>query len=139
MGIPPEYQRATDFFHQLLEDARDEADLNTVNQSYTMVQGVLQAFRRRLNVADAIRFANALPVGARALFIQDWDMNEPKRPFEDRVIMTEEVQALRPQHNYAPENSIRAVARALRRNLDEDAFNRVLATLPPQAAEFWKS
>jgi uncharacterized protein (DUF2267 family) len=137
MGIPPEYQRATDFFHQLLEDARDEADLNTVNQSNTMVEGVLRAFRRRLDVADAIRFANALPVGARALFVQDWDIDEPRRPFEDRSTMTAEVQELRPQHNYAPENSIRAVARALRRNLDEAEFDRVLATLPQGAAEFW--
>ena len=139
MPIPPEYQRATDFFHQLLEDARDEADLNTVNQSYTMVQGVLQAFRRRLDVPDAIRFANALPVGARALFIQDWDPTEPKRPFEDRAVMTEEAQELRPQHNFAPANSIRAVARALRRNVDESVFDRVLATLPPGAAEFWQA
>ena len=138
MGIPPEYQRANDFFHQLLEDARDEADLNTVNQSYTMVQGVFQAFRRRLSLADAIRFANVLPVGARALFVQQWDVNEPKRPFEQCAVMTEEVQELRPQHNYAPENAIRAVARALRRNLDEAAFDRVLATLPPGAADFWK-
>ena len=137
MAIPPEYQRATDFFHQLLEDARDEADLNTVNQSYTMVQGVLQTFRRRLDVVDAIRFANALPVGVRALFVQEWDINERKRPFQDLAIMTEEVQELRPQHNFAPANSIRAVARALRRNLDEAVLDRVLATLPPGAAEFW--
>ena len=139
MGIPPEYQRATDFFHQLLEDARDEADLNTVNQAYTMVQGVLQAFRRRLDFADAVRFANVLPVGARALFVQDWEIGEAKRPFEDRAVMTREVQGLRPQHNYAPENSIRAVARALRRNLDEAALDRVLAALPEGAAEFWKA
>lgn len=137
MTIPPEYQRANDFFHQLLADARDEADLNTVNQSYTMVQGVFQAFRRRLSLADAIRFANVLPVGARALFVQDWDVDEAKRPVEERTVMTAEVQELRPQHNYAPENAIRAVARALRRNLDEAAFDRMLATLPPGAAEFW--
>lgn len=111
MGIPPEYQRATDFFHQLLEDARDEADLTTVNQSYTMVQGVLQAFRRPLQVEDALRFANVLPVGVRALFVEDWDISESRRRFEDRASMTKEVQALRPQHNYAPANSLQAVPR----------------------------
>lgn len=41
-------------------------------------------------------------------------------------------------HNYAPEDSIRAVARALRRHLDQAAFDRVLATLPPGAAAFWE-
>jgi len=50
MPVPAEYQRATDDFYQLLKDARDSADLTTTNQSYTMVQGVFQVFRRRLKL-----------------------------------------------------------------------------------------
>jgi uncharacterized protein (DUF2267 family) len=138
MPVPAEYQRATDEFYKLLTDARDSAGLTTTNQAYTMVQGVFQAFRRRLEVIDAIRFLSVLPVGARALFVADWDVNEPKRRFEDRAVMTKEVQALRAEHNYAPETAIRDVATALRRNLDEAAFDRVLATLTPGAAEFWQ-
>lgn len=94
-------------------------------------------FRRRLDLKDAIRFAGVLPVGMRALFVADWDTDEPRRPFEDRVIMTKEVQALRADHNFAPETAIRDVASALRRHVDQDAFNRVLARLPKDAAEFW--
>jgi uncharacterized protein (DUF2267 family) len=138
MPVPAEYQRATDDFHKLLTDARDSAGLTTTNQAYTMVQGVLQAFRRRLEVNEAIRFLSALPVGVRALFVADWDVNEPKRPFEDRAVMTKEVQALRAEHNFAPETAIRDVATALRRNLDQAAFDRVLATLPHGATEFWQ-
>jgi uncharacterized protein (DUF2267 family) len=41
-------------------------------------------------------------------------------------------------HNYAPDDSIRIVAAALRRNVDQAAFDRVLATLPEGAVEFWK-
>jgi len=52
--------------------------------------------------------------------------------------MTKEVQALRAVHNFAPETAIRDVASALRRNLDEVAFDRVLATLPHGATEFWQ-
>ena len=52
--------------------------------------------------------------------------------------MTREVQNLRPLHNYAPDDSIEIVARALRRNVDQEAFDRVLATLPEGAVEFWK-
>jgi uncharacterized protein (DUF2267 family) len=138
MPVPAEYQRATDDFYTLLTDARDSAGLTTTNQAYTMVQGVLQAFRRRLEVNEAIRFLSALPVGVRALFVADWDVNEPKRPFEDRAVMTKEVQALRAEHNFAPETAIRDVATALRRNLDQAAFDRVLATLPHGATEFWQ-
>jgi uncharacterized protein (DUF2267 family) len=101
-------------------------------------QGVLQAFRRRLDIKDAILFAGILPVGLRALFVADWDTAEPRRPFEDRAVMTKEVQALRAEHNFAPETAIRDVARALRRHVDEVAFERILAGLPEGAAEFWK-
>lgn len=138
MPVPSEYQRATDDFYKLLIDARDVAGLTTTNQAYTMVQGVFQTFRRRLQLAQAIQFLTALPVGARALFVADWDVDEPKRPFEDRAVMTKEVQALRPEHNFAPETAIRDVARALRRNVEETAFERVLCMLPDAAREFWR-
>jgi uncharacterized protein (DUF2267 family) len=139
MPVPSEYSRAADHFYEFLLDARDTSGLGSTHQAYTMVQGVLQAFRRRLDIKDAIRFAGVLPVGLRALFVVDWDTDEPRRPFEDRVTMTREVQALRADHNFAPETAIRDVASALRRHVDQDAFNRVLARLPKDAAEFWRA
>ena len=139
MPVPSEYQRATDHFYKLLLDARDAAGLTTTNQAYTMVQGVFQTFRRRLQLEQAIQFLGILPVGARALFVADWDVDEPKRPFEDHAVMTREVQALRSEHNFAPETAIRDVARALRRNVDESAFERVLSALPDGAREFWRA
>lgn len=138
MPVPTEYARATDHFNEFLLDARDTAGLGSTHQAYTMVQGVLQAFRRRLDIMDAILFAGVLPVGLRALFVADWDTDEPRRQFEDRMVMTKEVQSLRPDHNFAPENAIRDVATALRKHVDQDAFNQVLARLPEGAAEFWK-
>jgi uncharacterized protein (DUF2267 family) len=136
--VPSEYQRATVDFYQFLADARDAASLTTTNQAYTMAQGVLQVFRRRLEVSEAIRFLGVLPVGLRALFAADWDIDEPKRMFDDRTVMTKEIQSLRPLHNYAPETAIRDVAIALRRNLDETALDRILATLPQGAIQFWQ-
>jgi len=136
--VPPEYQRAKIDFYDFLTDARDRALFQDTHPAYTMAQGVLQAFRRRLELKDAIRFSNVLPVGLRALFVADWDPEEPRRPFEDRETMTREVQNLRPLHNYAPDDSIQIVAGALRRKVDEEAFDRVLATLPEGAVDFWK-
>lgn len=133
MPMPVEYQRATDHSHQFFADARDEANLGSVHQAYTMAQSVFQVFRRRLNIEDAIRFANILPAGLRALFVADWNAEEPKVPFEDRAVMTKEVQSLRPLHNFSPESSIRDVAVALRRNMDAAKLDRVLAKLPGAA------
>ncbi|WP_425069145.1 DUF2267 domain-containing protein [Reyranella sp.] len=139
MPVPVEYKRASMTFEQFMLDARDISGLATTHQTYTMVQGVFQAFRRRLDVKEAIRFANVLPPVLRALFVADWDLDEPRRPFEDRNTMTREVQALRPDHNFAPDSSIRDVAAALRRNIDQVELDRVLASLPPGASAFWQA
>src|ERR687892_1923176 len=133
MTVPLEYQRARDDFYNFLLDARDTAGLGTTNQAYTMVQAVFQTFRRRLDLKDAIRFAGVLPAALRSLFVADWNPEEPRRPFEDRAVMTQEVQALRADHNFAPETAIQEVARALRRHVDEAAFERVFEGLPAGA------
>jgi uncharacterized protein (DUF2267 family) len=138
MSVPAEYSRATDHFIQFLVDLRDSSGLVSTHQAYTMVQRVLQTFRQGLDIKDAILFAGILPVGLRALFVSDWDTDEPKRPFEDRAIMTKDVQMLRVEHNFAPDTAIRDVARALRRHVDEAALSRVLSKLPVGAKEYWE-
>jgi uncharacterized protein (DUF2267 family) len=137
MTIPMELQHASEDFERFLVDARALSGLATRNQVYTMVQAVLQVFRRRLDVKEAINFANVLPPILRAIFVTDWDIDESRRPFENRRIMTAEVQALRADHNFAPDTAIRDVALALRRHIDEAAFNRTLTQMPKGASEFW--
>lgn len=137
MPIPMELSHATEAFDRFLAEACDLSGLTTRNQTYTMTQGVLLAFRRRLSLAEAIRFAAVLPPVLRAIFVADWDPEEPRQPFTDRATLTREVQSLRRDHNFAPDTAIRDVALALRRQVDAAAFERVLATLPAEAASFW--
>lgn len=139
MPVPSEYQRASIEFEKFLLDAREASGLTTTNQTYTMVQGVLQTFRRRLALSEAIHFAGVLPPVLRAIFVADWDVDEPRRSFGDRAEMVKEVQSLRADHNFAPDTAIQAVAIALRKNVDEVRFDKALNTLPPAAQEFWHS
>jgi uncharacterized protein (DUF2267 family) len=138
MTVPMELQYASRDFEEFLADAREISGLATRNPTYTMVQGVLQTFRRRLEIKEAILFANVLPPILRAIFVADWDVDEPKRPFGSRESMTQEVQSLRKDHNFSPDSAIRDVAAALRRHIDDVALDRVLATLPDGAADFWR-
>lgn len=137
MPVPAEYERASAQFYAFLVDARDEADLWSTHVAYTMTQGVFQVFRRRLSTAEAIEFANLLPIGLRALFVTDWNVDEPRLDFGDREALTAEVRALRPDHNFSPDEAIRCVAKALRRRVDAEAFDALLARLPPGAVDFW--
>lgn len=133
-----ELQHASEDFERYLIDARDASGLTTGNQTYTMTEGVFRVFRQRLTLKDALRFADVLPPVLRAIFVSDWDTEEPQLAFGDRGAMTREAQALRKDHNFAPDSCIGDVARALRKNVDEKAFDAVLAFLPEGAADFWK-
>ena len=137
MPVPPEYERASAKFYEYLIDARDNADLWSTHVTYTMTQGVFQVFRRRISTQQAIDFANLLPICLRALFVTDWDIGEEKKLFVSRELMTEEVRSLREMHNFSTETAIRDVARAIRRQVDIERFNRVLSDFPDGAIEFW--
>jgi uncharacterized protein (DUF2267 family) len=137
MTLPLEYQKASVDFERFMVAARDAAGLQTTNMAWTMVEGVLLAFRRRLTTRQAIEFANVLPPLIRALFLDDWHPDYEPEPFVTREALTAEVQGLRCKHNFAPANSIEAVAFALRSVVDQDALSRVLAALPAEARAFW--
>jgi len=137
MPYPAEYQRATDHFAEFLGDARDAAGFLSRHPAYTMVQGVLQTFRRRVPLCDAIRFAQLLPVGVRALFVIDWDVDDALRPWADRATLADEVRSLRSDHNFAPDDAIALTAQVLRRHVDTAALDALLAELGPGAQAFW--
>ncbi|WP_235019277.1 DUF2267 domain-containing protein [Tabrizicola flagellatus] len=65
--------------------------LETDNLTFPAVQGVLQAFHRRLTAQQAFDFAQVLPSVLRALFVADW---------------TAEATALRPHHSLTLPNCV---------------------------------
>lgn len=137
MPVPIEYKRAGDDFYVFLLDVRDRSDLWSTHVTYTMVQGVFQVFRRRLSLRQAIMFANILPVGLRALFVTDWDTDEPMQSFGTHESMTLEVKALRHKHNFSTDTAIEDVAGALRQHVDIEQLEIVLSHLPEGASKFW--
>jgi uncharacterized protein (DUF2267 family) len=137
MTPPTEYQQAREHWAAFLEDVRDACQFSSTNPAYTTAQGVFQAFRRRLALGEAIRFADALPGLLRALFVADWDPDEPRRPFAARDALLDEVRGLRPNHNFTPDGAIEHVAWAVGRRVDRTAFAHALAALPADAAAFW--
>lgn len=137
MPMPMEYQRAGEDFERFLTLARENSGLSTRNQTYTMVQAVLQTFRRRLDFKQAIAFAAVLPPVVRAIFVADWNLDEPVLAFGDRKSLTRDVQALRQDHNFAPDSAIADVAAALWQMVDTKALRACLDALPTDAARYW--
>lgn len=118
--------------------ARDRAGLPTTNMAWNMVAGVLHAFRRRLSVEQALRFADQLPPAVRGLFVEGWRPGDQVATVGTRKELLEEVRSLRHQHNFSPDNAIESVGFALFTVLPSDAFSRALAALPPELRELWR-
>jgi len=138
MPYPHEYQVATDRFSDFLGDVKEEADFGSRHMAYTMAQGVFQVFRRRVDLKSAIRFINVLPVGMRALFVADWDVDEKRLAFTDLEAMNEEVRELRPDHNFATPMSIQQVAVAMQKHVDQEKLRGVLKEISDEALAFWQ-
>lgn len=137
MPMPQEYFAASRDFDAFMADARRALGHGSHHQTYTSVQAVLTVFRRRLSISDALRFADVLPPVLRAIFISDWNPAEPVRAFGPRDEMEAEVRAFRQHHNFAPDGAIRIVAGVLRGHVNARDFDRVLASLPPGARDYW--
>lgn len=138
MPLPWTYRHATREWQAFLADARSEMDLVSDNSTYTAVQGVLQAFRRRLTAQQAVDFAQILPSVLRAIFVADWQIAPPLPP-GTRADWTAEAMALRPDHNLTPDNCVAATAIALRKCVLRRDLEMVLGTLPPFATDFWST
>lgn len=137
MPFPAGYKTASEDFDALLRDVMAISGLVTRNQAYTMTEAVLRAFRCRLSVEEALRFADVLPVALRALFVSDWQPAAPK-PWGMTADWMRDVRSLRPDHNMSTATAISDVAAALRLHVDQAAFAQVLAGLPQAARRFWQ-
>lgn len=141
MPYPQEYQVASNQFQDFLTEVKSNCDFGSIHMAYTVTQGVLQAFRRRLSLEDAIRFSNLLPACLRALFVAQWD------PFQ-KIIATvsskedlkKEIQSLREDHNYTYliDDPVSEVYKALLKSIDHEKFNIFLDNLPVAAKSFWR-
>lgn len=136
MPMPWTYRHASAEWQRFLDVAKDEMGLSSNNSAYTAIEGVLVAFRRRLTVDQALRFADALPSIPRAVFVTGWHPQAPA-PWGSRATQIAEAQALRPHHNLTPDNCIEATAIALRAVVRPDEIDPVLADIGPQAEAFW--
>ncbi|MDR7125306.1 DUF2267 domain-containing protein [Pseudotabrizicola sp. 4114] len=138
MPMPWTYRHASREWQGFLADVREEMGLISDNMAYTAVEGVLRAFRDRLTPQQVIDFAQVLPSVLRAVLVAQWQISPPLPP-GSRADWTAQAKALRPHHNLTPDTCVAATAIALRKCVPRADLDRVLATLPAFAADFWST
>jgi uncharacterized protein (DUF2267 family) len=136
--MPMEYKNASRDFDRFLAGVRDSCMLQTTHQAYQTLRAVLLVFRSHLSFREALAFANVLPPVTRAIFVEDWNPDEPISSFPSRDELRREVLAVRGDHNLSPNTAIHDVAGALRRSMDTRDLDRLLLTLSREAQDFWR-
>ncbi|MFN3170872.1 MAG: DUF2267 domain-containing protein [Hyphomicrobiales bacterium] len=137
MPMPRTYQRSSEEWRLFLDDVKTLTGLESNNMAYTAVDAVFQVFRRRLTAQQGLDFASTLPTVLRAIFVKDWDVSSSPIAFASRADLIKEVKGVRANHNFSPDHTIEAVAKALRAQVDPLEFERCLADLPGEARAFW--
>ena len=137
MTVPIDFLSASRDFEAFLLDARTNCGHETTHQAYHTTVGVFRAFRRRLTVAQGLRFADVLPPLMRAVFVDEWRPEEPPVTENDAAAVLRDVRAHGRHHNFAPDDAVSCVARAVLRHVDRRRFELVLRALPDWAAAFW--
>ncbi|MDH6265478.1 uncharacterized protein (DUF2267 family) [Rhizobium sp. SG_E_25_P2] len=137
MTVPTEYAYASRDFDRFMIELLDLTTLETRHRAYAVTRAVLHVFRAHLTVADALVFADALPAVLRAIFVENWRPVAETPPFPDRAELSRQVRANRRDHNLADDDSILAVARALRASMDQTTLDRALAPMPEAARNYW--
>lgn len=139
MPQPFTYQSATRDYEAFLEVLKAISGLATWNQCYTMTRSVFMVFRSHVPPQVAMDFAQSLPAVLRAIFIEDWNLSAPIRPFPDVATLSAEVRAIREAHNFSTPNAIAEVATALRHAMKAEDFATMMQKLPADAAAFWRA
>jgi uncharacterized protein (DUF2267 family) len=137
MTVPQDYQNASRDFDRFMDDLLEISMLPTHHSAYAVLRAVLHVFRGHLTVAQALRFADALPAVLRAIFVEGWQPRDDPPPFPHPEILLAELRAYRPDHTLVGETSVGDVARALRRHVPAGDLKRALNALPPQAQRYW--
>ena len=118
MPMPWTYRQATREWQAFLGEAKTAMNLESDNATYTAVEGVLKAFRRRLTPQQAVDFAQVLPSVVRALFVADWTLDEGPLPPGTRAVALERIDlGSLPVSAASPEAMGRELAHALMRRL----------------------
>lgn len=137
MPMPLDYQHASEDFERFLREVITRTGLSTRNQAFTTVQAVLLAFRRRLDLRDALRFAQKLPPLLRAIFVADWDVDAAPVAVGGPEAWRRDIQSLRRDHNFSPDDTLIQLAGALRASIGAQAYEELRAAAPPWARDFW--
>lgn len=115
-----------------LKELKEDLQLSTPSQAYSVLRPVLHALRDRLTVQQSAHLSAQLPAMIVGTYYDGWDPDAVPKKIRDAEAFVEEVQA-RGASNAFPDDplkAVRAVFSLLDRKLSPGAFAKVVDQLP---------
>ncbi|MHC4219244.1 MAG: DUF2267 domain-containing protein [Planctomycetota bacterium] len=122
-----------------LEDLREEIGWVSERCAYLCLRSTLHALRDQMTVADAARFAEALPVLIRGVFYEGWNPSAvPVQYVDHEAFLTRIRLGCRVEPGPDPEDAARAVFAVLAGRIEADDAEVLKAGLPAELRKLWR-
>jgi uncharacterized protein (DUF2267 family) len=136
MTQPSEIMHASKQFQEWLMALKARAMLETHNQSYAYMRGVLHGLRQYMETDQVLAFADALPPLPRGLFIEGWRPDTAQSLASEQALADEVYRSLTAHHN-PPKRIVRDVLVVLAEKLDTHRAKAIYAQLPKVLQPLW--
>lgn len=137
MPMPFTYRHATDEWRRYLAAMRARTLIDSDNTIYTATEALFRAFRSRVPADRTLAFGDELPAVMRAILVWRWDITAPLLPWAPRQDIEAEIRGFRQAHNVSPPGILDDLVWGIRREVRAIDFDRVLATMAPEARALW--
>jgi uncharacterized protein (DUF2267 family) len=136
MTQPSEIVHASKHFQEWLTALKARAMIETHNQSYACMRGVLHALRQHMETEQVLAFADALPPLPRGLFIEGWRPGAAQ-PLKSEHALPDEIYRSLTAHHSPPKGIVRDVLLVLFEKLDAHSAKIIHAQLPKVLQPLW--
>jgi uncharacterized protein (DUF2267 family) len=138
MTIPATLSHSVQQCQEWLKELRDNADLASEAEAWSVLRAVLHQLRDRLTADEAVQFAAQLPLVLRGVFYEGWrPRHAPDKSIRTRRDFLDALTMRLLPHPFAPEPMARAVFALLAHHLDPGEVADVIGQLPDDIKELW--
>lgn len=138
MTLPSNLAKSVQHTQEWLHALMPEIGVETEDQAWQALRGVLHHLRDRMAPEEATHFAAQLPTVVRGVYYEGW--SPAKTPEKERVgdeFLVRVAEEIGPNNRIDPERAARAVFALLDRELDAGQIDEVIHMLPDPAKKLW--
>ena len=137
MTVPPTIAHAVQQSQEWLKELRDNGNLASEAEAYSVLRAVLHQLRDRLTLAEAVNLGQQLPLIVRGIYYESWRPSHvPEKVRTKQQLLDQVTKRLLP-HRIPPEPAVRDVFALLAHHCDPGEIADVISQMPEELKALW--